>query len=96
MGGIAKRFKSRAPIVTAQRCSPRKKCESVKRKQWSNESMEAVSQAVKDGMGVNKEAELHGIPKTTLKDRVSGCVFHGSKPAPFSYLTHQELKQLAE
>ena len=78
MGRVPKRFKSRAPVVTAPRYSPRKKRESVKRKQWSNESMEAAMQAVKDGMGVNKPAELHGVPKTTLKDRISGRIAHGS------------------
>ena len=35
-------------------------------------------QAVKDGMGINKAAELHGVPKITLKDRISGRVAHGS------------------
>ena len=73
-----------------------KKPKSVKRKQWSNESMEAALQAVKDGLGVNKAAELHGIPKTTLKDRVSGRVAQGSKSGPKSYLTDQEEKQLAD
>ena len=58
--------------------------------------MEEALQAVRDGMGVNKAAELHGVPKTTLKDRVSGCVAHGSKSGPVSYLTSQEEKQLAD
>ena len=71
MARVPQRYKSRA---SAPRCSPRKKRQSVKRKQWSNESMEAALKAVKDGMGVNKAAELHGVPKTTLKDRVSGRV----------------------
>ena len=29
--------------------------------------MYAAIQAVKDGMGPNRAAELHGVPKTTLK-----------------------------
>lgn len=49
-----------------------------------------------DGMGVNKAAELHSIPKTTLKDRISGRVAHGSKPGRKSYLTSEEETQLAE
>ena len=57
--------------------------------------MEAALKAVKDGMGVNKAAELHGVPKSTLKDRVSGRVAHGSKPGPKTYLTSQEETQLA-
>ena len=36
--------------------------------------MEEALQAVRDGMGVNKAAELHGVPKTTLQDRVSGVL----------------------
>ena len=47
-------------------------------------------------MGVNRTAELHGIPKTTLKDRVNGRVAHGSKSGPRSCLTRQEETQLAE
>lgn len=47
-------------------------------------------------MGVNRAAELHGIPKKTLKDKVSGHVAHGSKSGPKSYLTIQEEKQLAK
>ena len=58
--------------------------------------MEAASQAAKDGMGVNMAAELHGIPKMTLKDKLSGRVAHGNKSGPKSYLSNQEEKQLAE
>ena len=58
--------------------------------------MEAALQAVKNGLGVNKAAELHGIPKTTLKDQVSGRVAQSSKSGPKSYLTNQEEKQLAD
>ena len=47
-------------------------------------------------MGVNKAAALHGIPKTMLKDRVSGCIAHGFKLGPKPYLTSQEENQLAE
>ena len=72
MGRVPKRFKSRTP-VTAPRCFPRKKRESAKRKQWSNKSMEEALQAVRDGMGVSKAAELHAVPKTTLKDSKWPC-----------------------
>ena len=58
--------------------------------------MEAALKAAQDGIGVNKAAELHGIPKSTLKDRVSGRVAHGSKSGPKSYLTSQEETQLAD
>ena len=96
MARVSKRYKSRAPAITTPRCSPKKKRQSVKRKQWSNESMEAALKAVKDGMGVNRAAELHGVPKTTLKDRVSGRIAHGSKSGPKSYLTSREERQLSD
>ena len=45
-------------------------------------------------MGVNAAAQSHGVPKTSLKDRISGRVVHGSKPGPRKYLTEEE-KNLA-
>ena len=74
----------RAPVVAAPHSSPKKKHQ---RKQRSNESVKAALHAVKHGMGINKAAELHGIPKTTLKDKISGHVVYGSKSGPKSYLT---------
>ena len=57
--------------------------------------MQAAIDAVKTGMGVNAVARSHGVPKTTLKDRISGRVVHGSKPGPHQYLTNEEEKNLA-
>ena len=58
------------PIVLR---SPRAK---VKWKQWTNEQMEQSMSAVRSGQsGVNGAALDHGIPRTTLKDRLSGCVW---------------------
>ena len=45
-------------------------------------------------MGVNKAAELHGVLRSTLKDRVNGRVTHGTKPGPSPYLNSQEEKEL--
>ena len=90
MARVPKRYKSRATAITAPRCSPKEKCQSARQKQWSNRSMEAALKAVQDGIRVNNAAELHGVPKTTLKDRVSGRVARGSKSSPKSYLTSQE------
>ena len=36
----------------------------------------------------------HGIPKTTLKDRISGKVKHGTNPGPSSFLTREEENEL--
>ena len=57
--------------------------------------MEAAVQAVKDGIDVNKAVTIHGIPKSTLKDRIHGRVAPGSKLGPKPYLTNQEEKQLS-
>ena len=54
-----------------------------KLKQWSNESMIKAMDAVRCGqMGVNQAAEQFCVPKTTLKDRLSRRVEHGSKNGP--------------
>ena len=42
--------------------------------------MLAALKAVESGTGNNKAAREHGVPATTLKDRVSGRVAHGCKP----------------
>ena len=65
-----------------------------KRKQWSDEEMVAAVRAVKSGMGVKRAAEQHGVPLTTLRDRISGRVTHGTKPGPKPYLTQEEEKEL--
>ena len=68
-----------------------------KRKQWSNISMQAAMKAVSDdGMSINKAAVLHGVPKTTLKDRLSGRVVHGTNPGPAKYLDEEEKHALAD
>ena len=42
--------------------------------------MLAALKAVESGTEINKAACEHRVPATTLKDRVSGCVAHGTKP----------------
>ena len=84
-----KRSKS-APAVLR---SPRK----VKRKQWTNEQMEKAMKAVASGeCGVNRAALDYGVPRTTLKDRLSGRVEHGRKPGQAPYLNAVEEKELGE
>ena len=51
-----------------------------KRKKWTNEQMMAAIKAVEENdSGINQSAIAHGVPKTTLKDRLSGHVQHGTK-----------------
>ena len=53
--------------------------------------MVAAMEADKDGtISINKSALLHGVLPTTLKDRLSGRVKHGTKPGPRPYLNDQE------
>ena len=44
--------------------------------------------------GVNRAALDYGVPRTTLKDRLSGRVEHGRKPGPTPYLNTVEEKEL--
>ena len=75
----------------------KKKRQYAKRKQWTNESMEAALEAVRKGpISINKAAKLHGVPSTTLKDRLSGRVLHGSKPGPVKYLNEEEERALSD
>ena len=62
-----------------------------------NEQMEKALEAVKSGeTSINQAAKDHGIPRTTLKDKVSGRVAHGTKPAHPKYLNETEEKEFAE
>ncbi len=47
-------------------------------------------------MGVNRAAIIHEVPRTTLKDRLSGRVIHGTKMGHKSYLTRGEEKELVK
>ena len=68
-----------------------------KRKQWSeNQMLAALDAVIKDGLSGNKAALLHGIPPSTLKDQLSGCVEHGKNPGPAPYLTSKEEKELSD
>ena len=69
---------------------------SKKRKEWSNESMLLAMQAVKNGStSITRAAKLHGVPRQTLQDRVSGRVQHGVRPGPKPYLSSTEENDLA-
>ena len=88
-----RRSKSAPPSISTA-VKPR---QSTKRKKWTEEGMKKAIEAVETGgSGVNRAALDHGIPKSTLKDRISGRVLHGRKPGPKPYLTPVEEKELAE
>jgi len=61
--------------------------------QWSEESISGGIKAVADGkLGVNRAADQYGVPRTTLKDKLSGR--HGSKSGPQPYLSYEEEDEL--
>ena len=55
----------------------------------------ALESVIKDGLSQNRAADLHGVPRSTLKDRLSGKVIHGTNPGPQSYLSSSEELELA-
>jgi hypothetical protein len=61
-----------------------------KLRNWRDEAMTGAIEAVKGGMGVNHAAKEFGVPTTTLRDRLSGPVTHGTNPGPKPYLSSQE------
>ena len=52
--------------------------------------------AASEGMPANTAATMYGVPKSTLKDRISGRVVHGRNPGPCPYLDPDEEKELAD
>ena len=76
--------------------SPKQPNRCAKRKLWSEDQMTAAMDAVlKEGLSGNRAADLHGVPRATLKDRLSGRVIHGTKPGPRPYLTKKEESELS-
>lgn len=59
--------------------------------------MERALEAVKKGeLSINRAAKTYGVPCTTLKDRISGRVVHGTKPGPSRYLNDEEEQTLSD
>ena len=55
-----------------------------------------VMEAVKSGeLKVNQAAKVFGVPPTTLKDQISGCLRYRRNPGPEPYLTSDEENSLA-
>ena len=52
--------------------------------------------AVQDGSPITTAARVHGVPKTSLHNRIKGKVVHGVKPGPKQYLSVEEETELAE
>ena len=63
---------------------------------WTDREMLAAIDDVKQGMSCNKAADAHCVPRSTLKDRISGRVIHGRNPGPVCYLSSEEESLLAD
>ena len=68
-----------------------------KRMQWTEEQMLLAMESVRKGMAsANKAAIMYSVPRSTLKDRLSGRVSHGTKPGPCPYLQPSEERELKD
>ena len=47
-------------------------------------------------MGINRAADQYGVPRTTLKDILSGRVVQGANPGPTPYLSIEEAAELIQ
>ena len=87
-----KGFKRKRPNIV----SPTLPNRSITRKQWTDREMLAAIDDVKQGMSCNKAVDAHCVPRSTLKDRISGRVIHGRNPGPVCYLSSEEESLLAD
>ena len=55
----------------------------------------AAIPSVHDGTPIYKAAKVHGVPRSTLHDRISGKVKHWTNPGPKPYLSKAEVTELS-
>ena len=82
-----KRSKSTPPALRSRSTRP---------KQWTEEQMARALAAASEGMPANRAAAMYGVPKSTLKDRISGRVVPGRNPGPRPYLDPDEERELTD
>ena len=80
-------MRKRSHSAPATLCRPSSR--PSKRKQCTEENMTAALKAIEDGSSVSRASRDFGVPRSTLRDRVSGRVV-GPKP----YLDNTEEKEL--
>ena len=51
--------------------------------------------AIQDGLPITTAARVHGVPRTSLHNRIKGRVIHRVKPGPKQYLSAEEEAELA-
>ena len=89
--GVRKHLTRRKHQVKCPISTPRRS--EMRQKQWTNEQMVAAMKAVEDGVGA---AHDHGVPYSTLKDRVNGRVVHDTTPVPKPYLNMEKESELGD
>ena len=68
-----------------------------KRRQWTEQQMLAAIMMAENGeVSANQAADVHGVPRSTLKGRLKGRVTHGKKPGPRPYLDSSEEEELVD
>ena len=65
-------------------------------KTWTETRMDHALKAVADGKSIRQAAEEHGVPRSTLHDRVTGKVVPGTKSGPRKHLTSLEEEEFVE
>ena len=66
-------------------------------KKWNPESMAIAIEAVQKGeCTIRQAAEIYQVPKSTLSDRLSGKVIHGTTSGPQHYLSDIEENNLVK
>ena len=93
-----KKKRSIAPPRRPQKVQKVASNRSNKRLQWTRAQMDPALKSVMSGtaVSINRAARDHGIPPTTLKDRLSGRVVDGTKPGRVPYLSSGEEAELEE
>ena len=87
---------SKKKTKKSSKCDTLPKTPFKKRLQWSTQAMLDAMKAVQDGSPITTAARVHGVPKTSLHNRIKGRVVHGVKPGPKPYLSVEEETELAE
>ena len=55
----------------------------------------AMKSVMDENTPISRAAEMHGVPKSTLHDRISGNVTHGDKPGPDQLLSPAKEEELS-
>ena len=64
---------------------------------WTDAAMLGAMKEVTNGlMGINHAAAEYNVPRTTLKDRIAGCVVHSTSIGKKPYLTYEEERELVD